>query len=89
MAITMIQSCEMCGKKRDLPTGMGSDRNSPRPDSGGWRELSHGSIKATLCDVCVTITVDHARLRAQQRANGHAGELNDRPLVLQFSERGD
>ena len=88
MAITVIQTCEMCGKKRDLPMASRQSR-TPQPDSGGWRLLNNGSREATLCNGCVLIVVEHALSRASARADKRPGTLNDRPLTLQFSECRD
>lgn len=88
MSITVVQTCEMCGKKRDLPMASRQSR-TPQPDSGGWRLLNSGSREATLCQNCVLAVVEHALTRASARRDGHPGEINQRALVLQFSERRD
>lgn len=81
----MTQTCEMCGKERDLPVYSGQPK-TPFPDSGGWRLLSHGSREATLCDQCILLVVNHALLRVQARIRGHAGKHNDQPMTLEFQD---
>lgn len=85
MGIQMIQTCEMCGRKRDLPTTSGHPK-TPQPDSGGWRSLSSGNQGATLCNHCVLIVVHHAIERAQARRSGTPGSRNDKPLTIHFNE---
>lgn len=85
MGIQMIQTCEMCGQKRNLPTNNGHPR-TPQPDCGGWRLLSHGAREATLCDKCILIVVHHAIERAQARREGTPGSRNDKPLTIHFNE---
>lgn len=85
MSIKMTQTCEMCGKTRDLPT-TSARPSKPHPDSGGWRLLNSGAREATLCDRCVHLVVTHALSRAEARRDNRAGTLNDRPLMLTFYE---
>lgn len=85
MSIKMTQTCEMCGRERDLPT-TSARPSKPHPDSGGWRLLNVGAKEATLCSRCVSLVVEHALTRAEARRRDHAGTLNDRPLTLMFVE---
>lgn len=85
MSIKVIQTCDNCGLKRDLPMAPRQSR-TPVPDSGGWRELSSGSTSATFCSYCVTVLVNHAGARLAARQDGHPNEVNGRPLVLQFND---
>lgn len=85
MSIKVTQTCELCGKERDLPMATRQSR-TPAPDSGGWRLLSHGSREITACDSCVLLIVVHGQERASARKGGHAGNINERPLTLHFHE---
>lgn len=85
MGIQMIQTCEMCGRKRDLPSNSGHPR-TPQPDSGGWRLLSYGRREATLCDKCIEILVTYALERAEARKAGILGLPDDQTLTVMFNE---
>lgn len=79
MAIRRIQSCEMCGRERNLDEHQSTQ-------SVGWRDLSFGNKSVTLCFRCVGVIVDHALIRKTARLGNHPGEVNERPLLLQFWE---
>lgn len=79
MSLTIIQTCEMCGKTRELAKGESEDLS-------GWRKLGSGNKEVTCCDRCLNSIVVHAQTRAAARKDNRPGKLNDQPLVLEFFE---
>mgnify|MGYP003341853347 CR=1 FL=1 len=61
MSLVRLQTCERCGKSREL-----AERDSA--DLGGWRTLTSGASEATLCNDCVRAVVTEARGAAEARA---------------------
>jgi hypothetical protein len=74
MGIKMTQTCEMCGRQREI-------KNELDQDNLGWRRLDDATGEATLCKECVKLIVSHARLRAFARR-----DRNDMPEGLTFWE---
>lgn len=62
MSLMHIQTCERCGESRNL-----SRTDKDRPDTGGWRTLTSGSLEATFCNLCVRTLVVAAREAADKR----------------------
>lgn len=60
MSVRTVQTCEQCGRSREL-------RKGDSPDAGGWRTLSTGSLEATLCADDVRDVVLAAREAAKGR----------------------
>lgn len=79
MSLIIIQTCEMCGKRRELAKGESEDLR-------GWRKLTSGNQEVTCCDRCLHVIVVHAQNRAAARKDNRPGTLNDRPLTLEFFE---
>lgn len=70
MGIKRTQTCDNCGKEREL-------KPTESPENGGWRELSARGDEVTFCPSCLITIVSNARQQATNRECQRLGMMTD------------